>query len=62
MLKKMMTCERCGAICDPADIRNFLCDDCREQIDRDLETRDKLERMLNMDYQQIRLENLWERL
>lgn len=58
----MLICERCGAICDPADIRNFLCDDCREQIDREQDRQKQLKRLLNMDCQQMGLEDLWERL
>lgn len=26
----MIKCRRCGSNCDAADIRNWLCDDCRE--------------------------------
>jgi len=51
----MLICDRCGAICDPADIRNFLCDDCREQIDREQDRQKQLKRLLNMDCQQMEL-------
>lgn len=34
----MSTCKRCGCICDPGDIRNGICDDCREE-ERSLEIR-----------------------
>lgn len=34
----MSTCRRCGCICDPGDIRNGICDDCREE-EKSLEIR-----------------------
>ena len=34
----MSTCKRCGCICDPGDIRNGICDDCREE-EKSLEIR-----------------------
>ena len=48
----MSACRRCGCICDPGDIRNGICDDCREE-ERSLEIRREW-------YRKMRAQNIIE--
>ncbi len=38
----MFKCRKCGCNCDNADIINGICDDCRNEIERQKEKQDML--------------------
>lgn len=51
----MIRCERCKCLCDPGDLINGICDDCREEERREQEQNQKWGQMLNGDFQQMEL-------
>lgn len=51
----MITCDRCGCLCDPGDIVSGLCDDCREH-DAEVERRSSDTcAMMNCPFEQMKL-------
>lgn len=54
----MSRCRRCGCRCDPGDLRNGVCDDCRE-ADRRAENRNiEMYKMINGEFEQMELEDM----
>lgn len=54
----MLTCRLCDCICDPGDLRNGVCDDCRAKQEREQERKQQIERLLKADYRQIEMEEM----
>lgn len=51
----MLTCRICGCNCDPSDLVNGVCDDCRGTQDRQEEIRDMLAQMMSGECEQMEL-------
>lgn len=51
----MLTCRICGCICDPADLQNGVCDDCREEQSEKAERQEQLSQMMNAEFEQMEL-------
>lgn len=43
----MRRCERCGCLCDPGDLVNGVCDDCRESEKKKEENQEMALRMIH---------------
>lgn len=52
----MLLCRRCGCRCDPADIVNGICDDCREEQWRMELLAEEVGRAKSERFEQIRFE------
>lgn len=53
----MLTCRLCGCNCDPSDLVNGVCDDCREAESREQEKQRELSRIMSAEYKQLELED-----
>lgn len=51
----MLTCRICGCICDPADLVNGICDDCRVKRALMEERQERLAQMMNAEFEQMEL-------
>lgn len=51
----MRRCERCGCLCDPGDLMNGICDDCRESEKKKEENQEMALRMMHGDVRQMEL-------
>ncbi|MCI9369642.1 MAG: hypothetical protein HFH65_04855 [Lachnospiraceae bacterium] len=54
----MLKCRICSCICDPADLRGGICDDCREEAEQEDTRQETLDRLLKSEYKQMRLKEL----
>ncbi len=52
----MIKCRKCEGLCDPADIRGGVCDDCREEEKQRLIRAETVQRIMNSPFEQIRME------
>lgn len=53
----MRRCDKCGCLCDPGDIVNSICDDCRMEEKKKEENREMMLRMMRSETKQLRLED-----
>lgn len=53
----MIQCDRCNCRCDPGDLVNGICDDCREEEGREQERHQKMSYMLNAGSKQMELQD-----
>lgn len=53
----MRRCEKCGCLCDPGDLLNGVCDDCREDGQKKEDNREMMLRMMQGEAKQLRLED-----
>lgn len=54
----MLTCRICGCNCDPGDLENGICDECREEEEiKDKRSRE-IGKMISSEFKQIRLEDI----
>lgn len=52
----MSNCRKCGCLCDPGDLINGVCDDCRE-ADRRAESKNiEMYKMMHGEFEQMRME------
>ncbi len=51
----MKTCRVCGCRCDPGDMVNGICDDCRMESEERAARMDYLAMMLNRPWKQLKL-------
>ena len=51
----MLTCRDCGCICDPSDLQNGLCEDCRMEQAEAEENRELISQFINSECEQIKL-------
>lgn len=51
----MSNCRTCGCLCDPGDLINGVCDDCRMEKEEQMEREEYLAMMLNRPGKQIEL-------
>ena len=49
----MLTCRICGCNCDPADIVNGICDDCRMEQAKNAEKQEQLAQIMNAECEQM---------
>ena len=58
----MLRCRICDVICDPSDLVNGVCDDCREVMRLRQENREKVVLMANSNGKQMTFDDLetWE--
>ena len=54
----MLTCDRCGCFCDPGDLINGICDDCREAERKEEQWKQETERLMRAKYKQLEMENM----
>ena len=52
----MLKCRICSCICDPADLRGGICDDCREQAEQEEVRQETFDRLLKSRCRQMNLE------
>ena len=52
----MIKCKSCHCNCDPGDLINGICDDCREAERQKEKQNEEMSMMLHAEYEQIRLE------
>lgn len=57
---KMLTCRICGCYCDPSDLINGICDDCREAERREEERKRESDRLMKSEYRKLKLEDIWK--
>jgi NMD protein affecting ribosome stability and mRNA decay len=51
-------CRRCGANCDPGELRRGLCEDCTETAEKEKTMEHKVEMMLNATFIQMVMEEM----
>lgn len=51
----MLTCRICGCNCDPADLVNRICDDCRTEQAEKEKDQEQLAHMINTECEQMEL-------
>lgn len=54
----MIKCKSCLCNCDPGDLINGVCDDCRGEARQKEEQSAKMRMMLHAEYEQMRLEDI----
>lgn len=54
----MIRCRICDCICDPGDLRNGMCDDCRYEEQKEKERKQEMIRLANANFKQLRLEDI----
>lgn len=54
----MRRCDKCGCLCDPGDLVNGICDDCRETEQKQEENQEMVLKMMNGEAKQLRLEDI----
>lgn len=52
----MLTCRICGCNCDPGDLKNGVCDDCRKEKRKEEHRKQETERLMRADYKQLEME------
>lgn len=53
----MRRCEKCGCLCDPGDLVNGICDDCRSEEKKKEENQEILIQMMWSGTRQMSLED-----
>lgn len=51
----MLTCRDCGCICDPSDLQNGICEDCRTEQEEAEKNRELISQMMKSECEQITL-------
>ena len=54
----MIRCRICDCICDPGDLRNGVCDDCRYEEQKEKKQKQEKIRLANANFKQLRLEDI----
>lgn len=54
----MLTCRICHCNCDPSDLINGVCDDCRLVEQKEQERKREMCRLLNANFKQMELEDI----
>ena len=54
----MLSCRICNGTCDPGDLRDGVCDDCRYEQQREKTMDQELKQLVNAEFRQIRLEDV----
>lgn len=52
----MLTCRICNCNCDPSDLINGVCDDCREQERREEEHNQQMQQLMKAEFRQMEME------
>lgn len=53
----MRRCDKCNCLCDPGDLVNGICDDCRETDRNQEENQEMLLRMMRGETRQMTMED-----
>lgn len=53
----MRRCEKCQCLCDPGDLINGVCDDCRESERKQEENQGMVLRMMRSEVRQMTLDD-----
>lgn len=56
----MRKCDKCGCLCDPGDLQNGICDDCRSAEHKQEENKDIVLRMMRGEARQMTLDDFRE--
>lgn len=56
----MRRCDKCGCLCDPGDLLNGICDDCREAEQKREENQETLLQMMRGEVRQMELSDYQE--
>lgn len=54
----MLRCRICDCICDPGDLLNGVCDDCRHEEQKVKKRKQEKIRLANANFKQLRLEDI----
>lgn len=54
----MLRCRICDCICDPGDLRNGVCGDCRNEEQKEKKRKQEKIRLANANFKQLRLEDI----
>lgn len=54
----MLTCRICHCNCDPGDLRNGVCDDCRDRQEMEQERKQRLNLLMRAESRQVEMEEL----
>uniref|UniRef100_A0AAU8B5H2 Uncharacterized protein n=1 Tax=Dulem virus 39 TaxID=3145757 RepID=A0AAU8B5H2_9CAUD len=60
----MLTCRLCGCYCDPSDLINGVCDDCKEAERKEAERKEEqrkqeINRLMRPEYRKLELEDIF---
>lgn len=55
----MLRCRICNCYCDPSDLENMVCDDCRAEIERQKSPKDKVELLMLAEFRQMDLKEVF---
>ena len=58
----MLSCRICNGTCDPGDLRDGVCDDCRYEEQKEQERKQSMDRLAKSDFKQIRLEDIFSEI
>lgn len=53
----MRRCDKCGCLCDPGDLVNGICDDCRREERNNEDTTEQFWRMMSGEATQMELKD-----
>lgn len=54
----MRSCRICNCLCDPGDLEQGVCDDCRAELSKKEENKEKIERLMKAEFEQMELEDM----
>lgn len=54
----MLKCRICNCNCDPGDLVNGVCDDCREEEQSKAEIEKQMERFEKAEFTQLRIDGI----
>lgn len=54
----MRSCRICHCLCDPGDLEQGVCDDCRAEMRKKEETKENTERLMKAEFKQMELEDM----
>lgn len=56
----MLRCRICECYCDPSDLENMICDDCRLEIERNQSQKEKFELLMSAGFHQMDLKEVYK--
>lgn len=54
----MRSCRICHCLCDPGDLEQGVCGDCREEMRKKEEAKESAERLMEAEFEQMELEDI----
>lgn len=55
----MLRCRICNCYCDPSDLENMVCDDCRAELERQQSQKEKAELLMSAEFRQMHLKEMF---